>query len=523
MVVADDRAQAERVGAGRAGRSTIDRGLEDPVGLEVLGQVDEQALGGEAGAIERCVRVVDGRQAARLLVERGRVEGRAAQPGVLGGLGEGCCDGLVRTRRPPARDGGRARPADGVAAARASCAARSSAGDARLVTACANSGWVNRTAPSSMATRWSSIAGWRSAANPGARPFQRVHRRLRGGGGEEHRPARRLGQQRDAGSRSASPRLSGIGQRLVRSSTAVSSRISGPAELERVQRVAARRLLDPDAARAAETTDRAGPGTADAAPQGASARERRAPAGPPGARPGARPMPASRRPSAPSRACRWAGRRAAGARRRGSLRSSRRATGRRRSRSGPAVRPRAAGGGPRPRRTACAGRATAAPGSIRSSATPSAWRCGPGSWASVSSSTPPSRSVSPPSVSPCSACAGRERQDEPPAGSAALDGGLPDGRLPDAGLALEDERRQPAGPRSRNVVDGGELVPPPDDLVRHADPPALEATGSSSPARRCSNGQCGRYTKPFGCPSLGCSCTASESQDPGWKSRVLQV
>ena len=99
VVVADDRAQAQGVGARGAGWCAIDRDLEDPVGLEVLGHVDEQALGGEAGAVERGHRIVRGRQAARLLIEARGVEGRAAVTGVLGGLFEGRRDGLVRAVR----------------------------------------------------------------------------------------------------------------------------------------------------------------------------------------------------------------------------------------------------------------------------------------------------------------------------------------------------------------------------------------------------------------------------------------
>ena len=62
-----------------------------------------------------------------------------------------------------------------------------------------------------------------------------------------------------------------------------------------------------------------------------------------------------------------------------------------------------------------------------------------------------------------------------PRDSRRLDGGLPDRRLPDAGLALDDERRQPAGATVKERRNGSELVPPHDDLVRHADPPALRS------------------------------------------------
>ena len=58
-----------------------------------------------------------------------------------------------------------------------------------------------------------------------------------------------------------------------------------------------------------------------------------------------------------------------------------------------------------------------------------------------------------------------------PRDARGLDAGLPDRRLPDAGLALDHERRQPASPTVKKRRDGSELVPPHDDLVRHADLP----------------------------------------------------
>ena len=243
VVVADDRAQAERVGARGAGRGPIDRRLEDPVGLEVLGHVDEQALGGEAGSIERGHRIVHGRQAARLLVEARGVEGRAAQPGVLGGLGEGRRDGLVRAvrrlrevagprvlrlRRPGQRPRGpleasaagarlvhrlreqRVREPDDVAVD----------GDQVVVDRRPQVRLDPGLARSSVSIVGSAAAAARSIA-------PRV-----GSGSRETRPS------------ISEPRLSGIGS-VPWASSGMPVPDQRPAELERVQRVAARRLLDP--------------------------------------------------------------------------------------------------------------------------------------------------------------------------------------------------------------------------------------------------------------------------------------
>ena len=81
VVVADERADAQRLGPRRPGRYVTDRRLEDAVGLDHLGQVDEQALGSEPGAVETLVRQVSRRRATRIEVERGGVERGATCPG----------------------------------------------------------------------------------------------------------------------------------------------------------------------------------------------------------------------------------------------------------------------------------------------------------------------------------------------------------------------------------------------------------------------------------------------------------
>ena len=96
MVVADERADAQRLGARRAGRGIPDRSLEDGVALDHLGQVDEQALGGEPGALEALVGQLSRRRPARIEIERGGVESRATRPGGRCRLGEGLGDGFVR-------------------------------------------------------------------------------------------------------------------------------------------------------------------------------------------------------------------------------------------------------------------------------------------------------------------------------------------------------------------------------------------------------------------------------------------
>jgi len=60
------------------------------------------------------------------------------------------------------------------------------------------------------------------------------------------------------------------------------------------------------------------------------------------------------------------------------------------------------------------------------------------------------------------------REDEPVAIGGDVRGGLPDGRLPDPGLALEDERRQPVAGPPEERLECRELGTPPHDLVRHA-------------------------------------------------------
>ena len=95
VVVADERADAQRLCPRRPGRRVPDRGLEDAVGLDHLGQVDEQALGCEPGAIEALVGQISRRRPARIEIERGGVESRSTGPSGRCCLGEGLGDGLV--------------------------------------------------------------------------------------------------------------------------------------------------------------------------------------------------------------------------------------------------------------------------------------------------------------------------------------------------------------------------------------------------------------------------------------------
>ncbi len=125
-------------------------------------------------------------------------------------------------------------------------------------------------------------------------------------------------------------------------------------------------------------------------------------------------------------------------------------------------------------------------GSIRRRAISSAWRCGSGRPARTAASTSANRSVRPPRVRPCSERAGPEVRTVKPAALATADGRMPDRRLADACLALEDERREPASSTFHESFDRRELIPAADDLVRHGRPrfPVRRWTRRSPGARR---------------------------------------
>ena len=230
-------------------------------------------------------------------------------------------------------------------------------------------------------------------------------------------------------------------------------------------------------------------------------------------------MPASRRRSAPSRAARPAGRRAAAARRRGSRRCSRRATGRRRSRSGPADPRRGGAAARRPR-----------PTSVRWSGDSCRWldpqqrdpeRLALGSGESTERlvvDVRRSRSVSPPSVSPCSDRAGRDVRTSHPRDRGGLDG-----RPPRRSTSRCRPRPRPRAPPARRPP--GQETP----QRQRARSPARRSRPPRGPSRsrgyplvvtslRRPNGRCGRYIKPHERPGNSVAArspaTATRGQDP---------
>ncbi len=240
-----------------------------------------------------------GVEARRLLVEAGRVQRRAAEPGVLGRVGQGLRDGLVRT-------GGRLREVAGPGIRGRRRGGERGVGGAELV-------GVGEARDALREQRMGEPddapvdldepvvhGGPDVVAEPGRGPLERVHRRLRGGRGEQQGPARGSRQQRDPAP-DQRPEAVRQRERLVRI-----VRVARPhersTELEGVERVAARRGLDPDEDQARERPPELARGTAGAAPPGASDRRGCAAFDPASPRPGSRPTPASRRRSARPRA-----------------------------------------------------------------------------------------------------------------------------------------------------------------------------------------------------------------------------
>jgi hypothetical protein len=73
--------------------------------------------------------------------------------------------------------------------------------------------------------------------------------------------------------------------------------------------------------------------------------------------------------------------------------------------------------------------------------------------------------------------------------SRVLDSSEPEGRLPDAGLALEHERGRASFSLVEEGLDGGELVPPADNFERHG-PLGIVAQGEK-PCKRAALEGCG--------------------------------
>ena len=95
VVVADEGADAQRLCPRRPGRCVPDRPLQDAVGLDHLGQVDEQALGGEPSATEALVGPISRRRPARLEIQRSSVESRATSASGRCCLSEGLGNGFI--------------------------------------------------------------------------------------------------------------------------------------------------------------------------------------------------------------------------------------------------------------------------------------------------------------------------------------------------------------------------------------------------------------------------------------------
>ena len=333
VVVADDRPQAQRVRPRRTGRRARDRRLEDRGRPRDLRQVDEQALRGELGASQPAPR---GRRPASAGSRPGRGSPRRASRRAAGRSGRprrAPRRRSRRARRPPGRGGGRGRrrTASRRRAPRAPPGARP--GSRGVATPWANSGWANRTTSRSIATRSFVDRRPEVVREPGRRRLER-----RRASAPPREAARSIARRVAAGSSEtrraiSEPEAVGHGQRVVRvgRDPAPDERAG---ELERVERVAARRLLDPDEHEARERPAEAEPNSrcSDARCIGPmSTRSSRSA----GTRRRSPPTPSSRPPSARPAGARPADRPAAGSRRRGSRPSPRRATGRRRSRGGP--------------------------------------------------------------------------------------------------------------------------------------------------------------------------------------------
>ncbi len=331
VVVADERPDAQRLGPGRPRRRLGDRGLEDAVRLDHLGQVDEQAFGGQPCPLEAAVGQVGRGHPIGIEVQRGRHRASRRGPGPPPAASakawatdsSGPSAACPRCR---ARASG-----DGVAVARAAWARRSSAAGARPSTAWAISGWLNRTVPlldpdearvdGRLAAPPRTRVGLARASRPWARP------RLRRGAWLRARPsgARRPGRP------SADPSESGIGSGTGGFDGSMSAGRARPIS-------SAYSGLPPDAASTLTSTSRGNDRPSRSPSSLVEGRERQRPEPDPlgllgrhGGRQVGRTLPRPAR-SGPRRAGRAGGRQAAGRRRRRSPPSSRRATGRRRRR-----------------------------------------------------------------------------------------------------------------------------------------------------------------------------------------------
>ena len=496
VVVADDRPQAERVRPRRAGRPCGDRRREDAVGLEILRQVDEQALRGELGESQPGLGVVVRRQPARVLVEARGGERRAAQPGVPGGVGERRGDGRVgavdRLGEVPGagvrgrRRGGQGlvrRPQLGRARER-----RDALGEQRVAE------------PDGVAVDRHEVVLDRRAKvvrEPRRRRLERRQRRLRRRGREEHRPARSGRQQREA-ARDQRAQAVGHGQRVVRV-----GRDPAPderaAHLERVERVPARRLLDAD-----EDEARERPAQAELE-QPMQRREVQ------------RPDEHALQPVGRDRADDLVGRLRLGPRphrqqeRDRPIRQPPDRVGEDRRRAlveeldvvdrddDRAIRFDELAEQPRDRdrQRPLIGRRAARRGAQERDRERVALRRGK-----------PGEDVVADAAEEIDEPAERQsllglrrprREDEPAALGGVVGGGLPDGRLPDPGLALEDERRQPVpGPREERL-ECGELGAPPHDLVGHGTErtPATRIRSSSRSMERAPRWFHGDMTVPL--------------------------
>ena len=259
VVVADDRSQAQRHRpAPDPGAAAAIAALEDRVRLDDLRDVDEQAFRGRASpAGARRRRARRGRELARPLVERCGVERRTARPGVRRGRLERRGDASHRGPRSH-------RPGGGLARRRTSRSGRGSRGRAGArpgspspITACARSGCVNRIDPAVHRRR-------PPPRPPATGPLARRGRRdeaCRASARSRRRPAGAPPGSPPAGRRSAPRRArrASRGSAGARPASRPGRRCRERAgDLERVERVAAGRLLDPDEHEARERSAEAG-------------------------------------------------------------------------------------------------------------------------------------------------------------------------------------------------------------------------------------------------------------------------